>query len=404
MTRLHAIRLFVSITLVVTGASMAHAAEIAGPESKRLGRAKDYIADEQWPMAIEQLRAAVDDPKETRKDEALYWLAHSLNQSGDRAAAVENIGRLEHDFPSSMWVKPARALRLEIAVRLNRNDVLWWTAMPPPPPPAPQAPPSGPVKVSPPRVKPPVVPPPVVKVDGGAMLPPPPPPPPPAKFWYPDAYSPDDDLRIQALGGLLKSDADQVIPMLMKIAFESDNPNMASRAVFVLAQSDSPKARDGVLQVAKKGNEPVQIAAVKALGRLGGPDISNDLLQVYFAAGTQVKFQIVKSFGERAEKTALSRIVESEKDVKLRSRAIEGLGQAGGIEQLALMYKTSPLLQRRSIIVGLSIARADTELIRIAEVERTRGDALLTQDVLERLRLLGTPKAKEYLQKVSEKR
>ena len=72
-------------------------------------------------------------------DEALYWLAHSLNQSGDQASSVETIGRLERDFPSSMWVKPARSLRIEIAVRLNRSDVLWWTALPPPAPTAPVA-------------------------------------------------------------------------------------------------------------------------------------------------------------------------------------------------------------------------------------------------------------------------
>ncbi len=102
------------------------------PESKRLGRAKDYIADEQWPRAIEELRVAVADSKEPRRDEALYWLAHSLNQSGDQASAVETIGRLERDFPSSMWVKPARSLRIEIAVRLHRSDVLWWTALPQP--------------------------------------------------------------------------------------------------------------------------------------------------------------------------------------------------------------------------------------------------------------------------------
>ena len=107
-------------------------AEAVAPESKRLGRAKDYIADEQWSRAIDELRAAVADPKEPRKDEALYWLAHSLNQSGDQASSVETIGRLERDFPSSIWVKPARSLRIEIAVRLNRSDVLWWTALSPP--------------------------------------------------------------------------------------------------------------------------------------------------------------------------------------------------------------------------------------------------------------------------------
>jgi hypothetical protein len=45
---------------------------------------------------------------------------------------VETISRLEREYPTSRWVKPARSLRIEIAQRLQRNDVLWYTATPPP--------------------------------------------------------------------------------------------------------------------------------------------------------------------------------------------------------------------------------------------------------------------------------
>jgi len=354
------------------------AGELA-PESKRLGRAKDYIADEQWPRAIDELRAAVADPKEPRKDEALYWLAHSLNQSGDQASSVETIGRLERDFPSSMWVKPARSLRIEIAVRLNRSDVLWWAALPQPAPPAPVA------------LKPPA--------RGRARKEPAPPKAPP--IWYTDKYDPDADLRIQALGGLMKTDAEKVVPILGQIAFESENPGPASRAVFMLAQSSLPTARAMVMRVAMTAPEPVRLAAVRDLGRFGGPEASKELLRLYTTANEPVKLQIVKALGERAEAVALLRIVESEKDGTLRFSAIAGLGQAGGVVPLAKMYKSASPRGKRPIIVGLFTARADVELIRICEAER---DTELRKEALERLRLLGTPKAKEYLQKASEKR
>jgi hypothetical protein len=353
--------------------------EAAAPESKRLGRAKDFIADEQWARAIDELRLSVADSKEPRRDEALYWLAHSLNQSGDQAAAVETIGRLEREFPSSMWVKPARSLRIEIAVRLNRSDVLWWTALPPSPPPVP-------VTVTP-RVQ--------VRVPKQPAVPPPP------TFWYPDKFDPDADLRIQALGALMKTDAEKVVPILGQIAFESDNPGPAMRAVFMLAQSSLPTARETVVRVAMTGSEPVRIAAVRDLGRFGGPETSKDLLSVYSTANEPVRLQIVKALGERADGVALLRIVESEKDGTLRFSAIAVLGQAGGAEQLARMYKTASLPRKRPIIVGLFRARADVELIQICDAEPDPG---LRNEALERLRLLGTPKAKEYLQKVSEKR
>ena len=114
------------------GAAVVAAAP--APDSKRLGRAKDYIADEQWPRAVAELKAVVDDPKEPNRDEALFWLAHSEHQTGDQASAIETIARLERDYPSSKWVRPARSLRIEIAQRLRRDDFLWWTAVPPAPP------------------------------------------------------------------------------------------------------------------------------------------------------------------------------------------------------------------------------------------------------------------------------
>ena len=303
---------------------------------------------------------AVADPKEPRRDEALYWLAHSLNQSGDQASAVETIGRLERDFPSSMWVKPARSLRIEIAVRLDRSDVLWWTALSPPArflrrtPGRPRA-----------RLKTPSPPTPPSPV----TAPPAPNLPPPAKFWYPDKYAPDDDLRIQALGGLMKTDAEKVVPILGQIAFESEHPGPASRAVFMLAQSSLPTARATVVRVARTGPEAVRLAAVRDLGRFGGPEASKDLLTLYTTANEPVKLQIVKSLGERAETLALLRIVESEKDGTLSFSAIAGLGQAGGVEQLARMYKSASPQRKRPIIAGLFKARADGELIRIADVE-----------------------------------
>ena len=87
-----------------------------------------------------ELRAAVADPKEPNKDEALFWLAHSQNQAGDFAEAVESIRRLQREFPKSRWSAPAESLLIELAQKLGRRDVLWRTASPPPPP-APPAPP-----------------------------------------------------------------------------------------------------------------------------------------------------------------------------------------------------------------------------------------------------------------------
>jgi hypothetical protein len=55
---------------------------------------------------------------------------------------------------------------------------------------------------------------------------------------------------------------------------------------------------------------------------------------------------------------------------------------------------------KRPIITGLFNAQADDDLIRLAARER---DAQAREEILARLRLLGTPKAMEYLEKAPRK-
>ena len=374
-------------------------------ESKRLASAKDFIADEQWMRAIEVLQVLLRDTKETGKDEAMFWLAHSQKHAGDAGEALATIRRLEREYPSSVWVKPAGALRLEIAVRLGRSDLLWLTATPPPPPaPPPAAAPA--VAPAPPKARP------YVRKPAPPAAPQPPPPPDepailwvapaaPASDWFPPKYEPDSDLRLQALRHLMRTDPDKAMPVLKEIAYEPGDPAVAGRAVFVLAQSGRPDAREMVVQVAQFGPALARVAAVREIGRFGGPNVSQILMNVYPKADTAVKTQVVKSLGERSERTALMTIVESEGDRDLRTRAILTLGQAGGNQELRLLYPKFSAEFKRPIIQGLFNARAVDELILLADRER---DQAIRQELYDQLRLLGTPKAKAYLQKVSVKK
>jgi hypothetical protein len=411
------------LVVAVAGLSLAGAARVAAaePQSPRLDRAKDYIADERWRPAITELRAAAADPKESSRDEALFWLAHSHNQAGDPASAVETIHRLEQDFPKSRWVKPARSLKIEIAQRLRRTDVLMWTAQPAPAP-APPVPPVGPTpprSAAPPTPapapemhtpRPPmprpfrVAPPPPTPPTPAPSRPPSLPTPPPHRVWVTYDADPDLELRIQAMGSLILADSDEavkVIPMLRDIALEASNPGSARRALFALTQSNRPEARSTVLEVAKRGAEPVQIEAVRALGRFRGTDVSTALMQVYAVGGEPVKYQVVQSLGQRAETKSLVRIVESEENQPVRHAAIQTLGRTpGGSAYLRLMYDKVSFASKRPIILGLFNARDVDGLIRIHTRER---QLTLRRDVLERLRLLGTPQAKQYLEQLDEK-
>jgi HEAT repeat protein len=213
--------------------------------------------------------------------------------------------------------------------------------------------------------------------------------------WIVERYRPDTDMRIQALGSLIHTDADKAIPILRQIALEPDNPGAARRALFVLAQSRKPEAVSTVIEVAKAGPEPVRIAAVREIGLWGGPDASRALLQVYSSANEPVKQQVVRALSQRSERAALLDIARSERVRALRESAIVALGRAGGREQLRALYASVPAEFKRPVIVGLFNAKADEELIRIAETEK---NSQLREEALARLRLLGTERARAYLE------
>ena len=420
---------------LAAAAAWLFAAAIAGaapaPDSKRLAQAKDYIADEQWARAVVELQAVAADPKDPNRDEALFWLAHSEYQMGDAASAIQTISRLEREYRRSRWLRPAASLRVEIAQRLQRDDLLWtFVSAPRPPraapagtpPPTMRTPDGMPpvIAVTPParpgrrpapadtrQPSPPAttpappfgVPPRPADAPPGAMLPmgARPTPMPPTEFWEPgEMLLSDTNLRIEALGGLLESHADRAIPLLRDIALDGNSPDEARRAVFVLAQSRRSDARNTVFEVARRGAEPVKIAAIREIGRFDGPAVSSELMKVYSMSSTpRIKRQVVTSLGERADHGSLLRIAKGESDINVRNAAIVTLGRTGAREQLRTLYVQSPTESRIAVLTALLTVRDEDELIRIAKTEREPRFRLRAR---QQLRLLATPKALKFLQ------
>ena len=306
----------------------------APAESERLGRAKDFIADERWTRAIAELRLAVADRKEPARDEAAYWLAHSLYQAGEPGEALTVIDSLERERPRSLWVKPARSLRIEIAHRLKRTDLLWKVATPPPPPPAPAPVVVGPGAPPPPPAAPPAQQPKRPRAampipPGGAMT-----------TVTPEiAVMWDLDLRIQALSSLMSSEAARVVPILREIALKAEDEAQARRAIYVLAQSSRADARSTIAEVARTGDEPRQVTAVKVLAYQGWPEAEKVLLDVYGAATPHVKRQVIRVFGNVGSRRQLRQLFDTSQDVELKHAIINALFEAGASSELQRIAK-----------------------------------------------------------------
>lgn len=345
----------------------------------RLDAARLLMFDRDWAGAVVALRKVMADRREPLRDEAAFWLAHSLFQMGKASEALEVIATLESQYPRSRWLMPARSLRVEIATRMGSSELLWRVAQPPAPP-APAALPETPRTPRPGRAPRAV----------GAPLPPPPPaaPAPPAMTMT--------DVRIQALSGLLLEAPDRAVPALREIVIEHQETPQARRALFVLGLSPHEDALETVMHFATTGPDALRVVAVEQLARWPSPDAKKTMTFAYANGSPRVKMQVLQSLGESGGASYLYSIVTSEHDPDLRESGILGLGHARGRAELARLYArpSVPHAERAAILEALFAAGADRELVTIARQER---DARLRGEAIALLRTLNTPAALRFL-------
>ena len=92
----------------------------------------------------------------------------------------------------------------------------------------------------------------------------------------------DEELKLLAIQGLQHSDPEQAVPMLEKILQGAQSPRLKERALFVLAQSNSPPRPPGDHHIAKgAGNPDLQRRAIQYLGANGTRENRELLAQIY---------------------------------------------------------------------------------------------------------------------------
>src|SRR6202045_3192226 len=243
-----------------------------------------------------------------RTDAALYWKAYAENRLGKRDAALATIADLKRRFPQSRWQRDASELEI---------DVRQHTGQP----------------------------------------------------AHPETQS-DDDLKMLAIQGLMNSDPERAMPLLEKALNGTATPREKSKALFVIAQSGSPQAREVLGRIASgQSNPELQRKAVEYLGMFGGGTARKTLAEVYAKTSDEsVKRAILKSYMISGDKEDLFAAARSEKDLALRRQAIRQLGLIPGVDELQQLYKneitaedapgTTRLVSRGSIDIKREILQA----------------------------------------------
>jgi hypothetical protein len=302
---------------------------------------REALDDDHYEQAAAKFTALAD-MNGPQTDAALYWKAYAENKLGRRDSALTTIADLKRRFPQSRWQKDASALEIEV-----RQS----TGQPP----------------------------------------------------HPDTQK-DDDLRLLAIRGLMNVDPEHAIPLLGKVLDSpTASPKEKSQALFVIAQSGSPQARDVLGKVARgQSNPDLQRRAVEYLGMFGGNQARTVLAEVYSSSSDpSIKRAILRSYMIGGDKDRLFAAAKSEKDENLRSEAIRQLGLVHGVNELEQLYKTesSPEL-RRAILQAFFLSGDAGRLVAAAQTEK---DPELRRAAVRNLGLIHSDESGKALQAIYAK-
>lgn len=302
------------------------ATEQAEREYDRGTRALDK---RQWDEAVQRFNEVVGLGK-TRVDGALYWKAYALARLGRGTEASATLDELSKSHTQSRWLNDAKILSVEIRQAAGK--------------------PVSPEEES------------------------------------------DNDIKLMAINALMQSDPERSIPLLEQLLQTKTSPKLRERALFVLSQSESPKAREIVARVAKgEFNPDLQLRAVNSLGVYGGTRNRQLLSEIYASTSdVAVKRQILHSFMIAGDKDTVLKAAKGEANPDLRRHAIHLLGTMNAGPQLNELYASESSVENKAQIMHAMFVSGNSA--RLIELAKTEKDPKLR---LRAIQLLGTMKSTE---------
>lgn len=274
-------------------------------------------------------------------DAALYWMAYAQNREGKKEAAIGTIAELKKRYPQSRWKKDGEALEIE------------------------------------------------VRSATGAKA-------------NPEAQN-DEELKLLALQGLMNSSPDKAIPLVEGILNGNGSPRVKSKALFVLAQNGSPQSEEVLGKIARGQSHPdLQRKAVSYLATFGGKRSGKILADVYTTSNDpEIKRAVIRSYIISGDREQLGALARGEANPELRKEAIRNLGVVGGQAELQSLYsKETDRGVKEEILNAYFIGGDAKDLVAAARAEK---DPELKKKAVEKLSLMGSKEANEYLMELLQK-
>lgn len=266
----------------------------------------------QWDQAADAFDAVIQKGG-NRKEGAYYWRAYAEYKQGKADQALATVAELLKSYPNGRWSNDAKALEIEIRQAKGQP------------------------------------------VDPNAQV--------------------DEDLKLIALNGLMEASPERALPALQKLIQSSQPRKIKERALFVLSQSNLPKAREILADFARgKANPDVQLKAIEYVSLYGGKG-SGDILADAYAGSSDpaVKHAILRYFMIGGDRERLLKVAKDEKDPSLRREAIDQLRVLGAKDELGQLYDSETDPQVKTKILDALWMFGQDKLVEVAQKEADPG-------------------------------
>jgi HEAT repeat protein len=288
-------------------------------------RGQAALNDKHWDVAAGIFLEIVE-AGDDETGAALYWLAYAQVRGKHYRAARDTLEWLLDDYPSSQWAEDARALDIEVRGKLGE---------------------------------------PATPEDEA-----------------------NEELKLYALDGLMSSDSSKALPILEKFLEGDHSMRLKEHALFVLAQSDDPRARQVLRDMARNSQGDLRVSAIEVIGLDGTAEDAALLADIYReASDTETKQAVLEAYLVSEQTGQLLDVIRSENDPELRTEAIQVLGAMEAVGELETLYASAASNQEKVVILEAYAITDNTALL--VQAARNETDPEVRQQAIHGLGIVG---------------
>jgi hypothetical protein len=198
-------------------------------------------------------------------------------------------------------------------------------------------------------------------------------------------------LKLLALQAVMQQDEARALPIIQQILNGNGSDRLKERALFVLAQSNSPAAQQTLGQIARgQSNPALQIKAIRMYAAIGGRRSVDTLADIYqHSSDAGVKKTILQSYLVTGSPDKLLAAARGEQNPELVKSAIRSLGAMGATSDLETLYHDSKDQQAKLDIINSLVASGPKGAEILKSIATTEQDPELRRRAIRNLGVSG---------------